>query len=163
MLRIAIAGASIAAAVNTAFMAPPVKAQGSRVQIGTLRCSLSSSIGMVVGAERNVSCIFSADNAPDEAYEGRLTKIGLDLGFTTGGKIIWAAFANTNRYEGMLSGRYVGAAAEASIAVGLGANALVGGSSGSVALQPLSVQEQTGFDIAAGLGELTLHLAGPPH
>jgi hypothetical protein len=39
----------------------------------------------------------------------------LDLGFTTGGRIIWAAFANTNRYEGMLSGRYVGATAEASI------------------------------------------------
>jgi hypothetical protein len=163
MLRIAIAAASIAAAVITAFMAPPVEAQGSRVQIGTLRCSLSSSIGMVVGSERNVSCIFRADNAPDEAYEGRLTKIGLDLGFTTGGKIIWAAFANTNRYEGMLSGRYLGATAEASIAVGLGANVLVGGSSGSVALQPLSVQEQTGFDIAAGVGELTLHLAGPPH
>jgi hypothetical protein len=92
-----------------------------------------------------------------------LTKVGLDLGFTTGGKIIWAAFARTNRYEGMLSGRYFGATAEASIALGLGANVLVGGSNGSVALQPLSVQEQTGFDIAAGVGELTLHLAAPPH
>jgi hypothetical protein len=132
-------------------------------EIGTLRCSLSSSIGLVVGSERNVSCIFGADNAPGEAYEGRLTKIGLDLGFATGGRTIWAAFANTNRYEGMLSGRYVGATAEASVAVGLGANVLVGGSNGSVALQPLSVQEQTGFDIAAGVGELTLHLAGPPH
>jgi hypothetical protein len=60
---------------------------------------------LVVGSERNVSCTFGADNAPDEAYEGRLTKVGLDLGFTTGGRIIWAAFANTNRYEGMLSGR----------------------------------------------------------
>jgi hypothetical protein len=163
MFRIAIAAVSIAAVAITAFMVPPVKAQGSRVQVGTLRCSLSSSIGLVVGSERNVSCIFRADNAPDEAYEGRLTKIGLDLGFTTGGKIIWAAFANTNRYEGMLSGRYLGATAEASIAVGLGANVLIGGSSGSVALQPLSVQEQKGFDIAAGVGELALHLAGPPH
>jgi len=78
MRRIAIAAASIAAALITAFMAPPVKAQGSRVQIGTLRCSLSSSIGMVVGSQRNVSCIFGADNAPDEAYEGRLTKIGVN-------------------------------------------------------------------------------------
>jgi hypothetical protein len=163
MFRIAIAAASIAAAAITAFMASPVKAQGARVQIGTLRCSLSSSIGLVVGSERNVTCIFGADNAPDEGYEGRLNKIGLDLGFTTGGKIIWAVLANTNRYEGMLSGRYVGATAEASITVGLGANVLVGGSSGSVALQPLSIQEQTGFDVAAGVGELTLHLAGPPH
>jgi hypothetical protein len=164
MLRIAIAAASIAAAAAiTASLASPVKAQGARVQIGTLRCSLSSSIGLVVGSERNVSCIFGADNAPDEAYEGQLTKVGLDLGYTSGGRIIWSVFAGTNRYEGMLSGRYYGATAEASIAVGLGANVLVGGSNGSLALQPLSVQGQTGFDVAAGVGELTLHLAGPPH
>jgi hypothetical protein len=37
--------------------------------------------------------------------------------------------------------------------VGPGANVLVGGSRGSVALQPLSVQQQTDFDIAAGVGE----------
>jgi hypothetical protein len=162
MLRTAFAAASIVIAVITASMAPPAKAQGTRVQIGTLRCSLSSSIGLVVGSERNVSCVFGADNAPDETYEGRLTRIGLDLGFTTGGRIIWSVFATTNRYEGMLSGRYIGATAEASISVGLGANVLVGGSNGSVALQPLSVQGQTGFDIAAGVGELTLRLAGPP-
>ena len=93
---------------------------------------------------------------------GELTKVGLDLGYTSGGRIIWSVFAGTNRYEGMLSGRYYGATAEASIAVGLGANVLVGGSNGSLALQPLSVQGQTGFDVAAGVGELTLHLAGPP-
>ena len=163
MLRTAIATACIAAATITALMASPAQAQETRVQIGTLRCSLSSSIGLVVGSERNVSCIFTADNAPDEAYEGRLSRVGVDLGFTTGGRIIWTVFATTNRYEGMLSGRYVGATAEASIAVGLGANVLVGGSNGSVALQPLSVQGQTGFDIAAGVGELTLRLTGPPH
>jgi hypothetical protein len=70
--------------------------------------------------------------------------------------------ATTNRYVGMLSGRYFGATAEASIAVGLGANVLVGGSRRSVALQPLSIQGQTGFNIAAGVGELRLSLAGPP-
>jgi hypothetical protein len=45
MFRIAIAAASIAAAAITAFMVSPVKAQGTRVEIGTLTCSLSSSIG----------------------------------------------------------------------------------------------------------------------
>src|ERR1700722_8580548 len=115
MFRIAIAAASIAAAAITAFMASPVKAQGARVQIGTLRCSLSSSIGFVVGWERNVTCIFGADNAPDEGYEGRLNKIGLDLGFTTGGKIIWAVLGHTNRYEGMLSRRDGGAAGGGSV------------------------------------------------
>jgi hypothetical protein len=162
MLRTATAAACIAVAAITAFVALPAKAQEPRVEIGTLRCSLSSGIGLVVGSERNVSCIFNSDSAPDEAYEGQLTKVGLDLGVTTGGRIVWGVFATTNRYSGMLSGRYVGATAEATIAVGLGANVLVGGSQQSVALQPLSVQGQTGFNIAAGVGELSLHLAGPP-
>jgi hypothetical protein len=61
-----------------------------------------------------------------------------------------------------LSGRYIGASAEATIAVGLGANVLIGGSRRSVALQPISVQGQTGFNIAAGVGELRLRLVEPP-
>jgi hypothetical protein len=59
----------------------------------------------------------------------------------------------------MLTGTYVGASAEATIAAGLGANVLVGGSDRSVALQPLSVQGQVGLNIAAGVSSLELHLA----
>jgi hypothetical protein len=44
-----------------------------------------------------------------------------------------------------------------SIAAGLGANVLVGGSNRTVALQPLSLQGQVGLDIAAGIGQLELH------
>jgi hypothetical protein len=162
MLRTAIAAAFIAVGAIVALMASSAVAQAPRLEIGTLRCSLSSGIGLVVGSQRNVSCIFSSDFAPDEAYEGRMTRIGLDLGITSGGRIIWTVFATTNRYAGMLSGRYVGATAEATIAVGLGANILIGGSRRSVALQPISVQGQTGFNIAAGVGELRLRLAEPP-
>jgi hypothetical protein len=162
MLRTAFAAACIAAAVIIGFVVSPAGAQPIRVEVGTLRCSLSSSIGLVVASERNVSCIFSSDNGPDEAYEGRMTRVGIDLGFTTGGRIIWEVFATTNRYAGMLSGNYVGATAEATVAVGLGANVLVGGSNSSVALQPVSIQEQSGFNIAAGVGDLSLRLAGPP-
>ena len=43
------------------------------------------------------------------------------------------------------------------IAAGLGANVLVGGSGATLALQPLSVQGQLGLDIAAGIGSLDLH------
>ena len=57
----------------------------------------------------------------------------------------------------MLTGTYTGASAEVSVAAGLGANVLVGGSNRTVALQPLSVQGQVGLDIAAGIGQLELH------
>ena len=40
--------------------------------------------------------------------------------------------------------------------VGVGANALVGGSNNTIALQPVSVQGQTGLSIAAGVASLEL-------
>jgi len=137
----------------------PADAQPRRVQIGTLACSISAGIGMVVASQRNVSCNFQPDGGPPEAYTGTMTRIGVDVGFTTGGAMVWGVFAGTNRYAGMLSGTYAGATAEATVAAGLGANVLVGGSNRSVALQPLSVQGQVGLNVAAGVGALELHLA----
>ena len=61
------------------------------------------------------------------------------------------------RYKAVLAGTYTGASAEMSIAAGLGANVLVGGSNRTLALQPLSLQGQVGLDIAAGIGSLDLH------
>ncbi len=159
MLRTAFAAAFVAAAGFATVLTAPADAQPGRVQVGTLECSLSSSIGMIIGSQRNVSCYFKSESGPPETYVGTLTRVGLDIGVTTGGAIIWAVFAGTNRYAGMLSGTYAGPTAEASIAAGLGANVLVGGSNRTVALQPLSVQGQLGLNIAAGVSSLELHLA----
>ena len=65
----------------------------------------------------------------------------------------------TRRGFGTLAGVYSGATAEATIAVGLGANALVGGSNRTVALQPLSVTGQTGLNLAVGVASLELRPA----
>jgi hypothetical protein len=157
MIAKGFAAALVAAGVLAAAL--PADAQQNRVQVGQLACSLSSGIGMIVGSQRNVSCTFQPDNGPPEAYAGTMTKLGLDVGFTTGSAIIWTVFTGTNRYVGMLSGTYTGAQAEATVGAGIGANALIGGSNRSVALQPLSVQGQTGLNVAAGIGSLELHLA----
>jgi hypothetical protein len=71
----------------------------------------------------------------------------------------WVVFAPGKLGPGALAGTYAGATAEATFAVGLGANVLVGGSQSSVALQPVSVQGQTGLNIAAGLAKFTLEYA----
>jgi hypothetical protein len=149
----ALAGAAVLAVTQ------PAAAQQSRVQVGQLACSVSAGVGMIVGSQRNVNCTFQPDNGPPEAYTGTMTKVGLDVGFTSGSAIIWTVFTGTNRYVGMLSGTYTGAQAEATLGAGVGANALIGGSNRSVALQPLSVQGQTGLNVAAGIGSLELHLA----
>jgi hypothetical protein len=159
MFRTAFAALAIVAAALTT-VAGPAEAQPSRLQLGTLTCSMSASIGFIVGSQKNVNCIFRGrPGEPEEAYTGTMTTIGLDIGITTGGVIVWTVFADTNRYAGMLAGRYSGATAEVSIAAGLGANVLVGGSNRTVALQPLSLQGQLGLDIAAGIGSLELHPA----
>jgi len=159
MFRNTIAGAVLGTAALATVLSTPADAQRDRVQVGSLECSLSSSIGLVVASQKNVACNYKPDGGPPEAYVGTMTRIGLDVGITGGGAIIWAVFSGTNRYAGMLAGTYVGASAEMSIAAGLGANVLVGGSNRSVALQPLSVQGQVGLDIAVGVSSLELHLA----
>ena len=146
----ALVGAAAVAAVATV----PANAQPRRVQVGQLACSISAGIGLVVASQRNVSCNFQPDGGPPEAYTGTITRIGVDVGFTTGGAMVWGVFADTNRYAGMLSGTYAGATAEATVAAGLGAE-----TNHSVALQPLSVQGQVGLNVAAGVGALELHLA----
>jgi len=151
--------ALVGAAAVVAAAAVPADAQPRRVQVGTLACSISAGVGMIVASQRNVSCNFQPDGGPPEAYTGTMTRIGVDVGFTSGGAMVWGVFADTNRYAGMLSGTYAGATAEATVAAGLGANVLVGGSNHSVALQPVSVQGQVGLNVAAGVGALELHLA----
>ena len=148
-----LVGAAAVAATLTA------EAQPARVQIGTLACSVSAGVGLIVASQRNVSCNFQPENGPTEAYTGTMTIVGLDVGFTTGSAIIWGVFAGTTRYVGMLSGTYAGGTAQATVGAGVGANALIGGSNNSVALQPLSVQGQVGLNAAAGIGALELHYA----
>jgi hypothetical protein len=148
------------ALLGAALLAATVPAQAQdRVQVGQLACSISAGIGLIVASQRNVSCTFNPNNGPPEAYTGTMTIIGVDVGFTTGSAMVWGVLSGTNRYVGMLSGTYVGATAQATAVAGVGANALVGGSNRSVALQPLSVQGQVGLNAAGGIGALELHLA----
>jgi hypothetical protein len=40
--------------VTIAVAAGAAKAESSRIQVGTLTCSLSASVGVIVGSQRNV-------------------------------------------------------------------------------------------------------------
>ncbi len=144
--------------VGLAVMAEPTQAQRPVwEQAGTLSCDVSAGIGLVIGSRREVNCLFTPNYpSPPEQYIGAITKVGLDLGVTGGGQLVWAVQMSTTRRRGVLAGSYAGAAAEASAVIGLGANVLVGGNERSVALQPLSVQGQVGVNVAAGIAEISL-------
>ena len=132
-------------------------ANAQAVKVGTLVCDVSGGIGMIIASQKSVQCLFSPSLAgPPEAYSGSISKFGLDIGATTAGQMVWAVYAPTTRAYGALAGVYSGATAEATVAVGLGANVLVGGSDRTIALQPLSVSGQTGLNLAAGVASLAL-------
>ena len=63
--------------------------------------------------------------------------------------------------RGALAGAYAGATASATVGVGAGANVLVGGFNRSITLQPVSIEGNTGLNVAAGIGEITLHYEAP--
>jgi hypothetical protein len=137
------------------------EAQQRPVRVGVLTCNVAPAAGFIVGSRREMSCLFRPDGrGRREGYAGTFNRVGLDIGVTGRGVLAWSVFAPTRRLApAQLAGNYSGASAQATFAVGLGANALVGGSQDTVALQPLSVQAQTGLNLALGIGTLSLRRA----
>jgi Protein of unknown function (DUF992) len=128
-----------------------------RVQVGVLECRGGASIGFIVGSVTNLGCVLRVDGVPDDRYIATIRKVGVDLGITQESALAWGVYAPVARLGiGDLSGTYAGAQGSASVGVGVGGNALIGGSNNSIALQPLSVQGQVGLNVAAGLESLEL-------
>ncbi|MGH6780023.1 MAG: DUF992 domain-containing protein [Bradyrhizobium sp.] len=150
--------AGITAILLAASSAPAVAQQPmQRVRIGVLECRGAPSIGFIVGSVTNLGCLLHVDGRPDDRYIATIRKVGIDLGITQQTTLAWVVYAPVAWLgRGDLSGNYVGAQGSASLGVGLGGNVLAGGSSNSIALQPLSVQGQVGVNIAAGLESLEL-------
>lgn len=138
-------------------------AHAQSTKVGTLDCDVSGGIGMIITSQKQMICGFHGASGREEVYAGTITRFGLDIGATTGGQLVWAVFAPSAGWPGpgALAGDYAGATAEATAGVGLGANVLIGGGNRSFALQPLSVQGQTGLNVAAGVANLRLVPARP--
>jgi hypothetical protein len=136
---------------------PGGAANAGGIKIGVLSCGIGSGIGWIIASSKSVDCVYQPGRGgPVEHYEGRIGKLGVDIGVTNQSVLVWAVFAPGRAGEGGLEGVYGGATAEATVAVGLGANVLVGGFENTINLQPVSVQAQTGINVAAGLAGLRL-------
>ena len=147
--------ASATSAISTTAMAQ------SRVEVGLLECRGSTS-SFVVGSVTDLSCMFKPSNGGrPEPYRATMKRVGVDIGFNQQVAMAWGVFAPSSgspQYD--LGGTYVGGAASATVGVGVGANALIGGSGNTFALQPASVQGQTGLSAAAGVASLELRPGG---
>jgi len=119
----------------------------TNVQVGVLTCDVAPGTGYIFTSSKDVDCTFKRDGKKAEHYSGSIDKIGIDLGITGGGKIVWLVFAATKDLpKNAIKGNYVGASAEASLGLGVGGNWLVGGSKDSIALQPWSVSGTIGVN-----------------
>ena len=139
--------------------APPSNEAQGGVRIGFLACDVGEGGGYLLGSAKELDCEFRSSMEGDgiDTYVGTIKKFGVDLGYTARGRLVWAVFAPTAGYHnGSLRGTYLGAAAEATIGAGLGANVLLGGTGGSIQLQPISVTGQLGLNVAAAGTTVTL-------
>lgn len=148
----------LAAILLCAGLVPASAQRVGGAKVGVLTCRTSASLGLIVASRQRLRCIFRPDSGRPERYVGHVNRLGIDLGIRSGGIMTWAVIAPTRGFHhGALAGRYVGASGSASLGVGVGANALIGGSHRSIALQPLSIERQTGVNLALGIAGLTLH------
>lgn len=155
MIPHTIAATAILIGLSTA---PTIGQDG--VELGILECVIEGGSGFIFGSSKDLSCVFTPADAAlaSDAYFGVVNKFGLDIGSTNETVMQWAVVAPAiDVYRaGALAGDYVGASAEASAGVGGGANFLVGGFERSFSLQPISVQTQTGLNLAVGVAEFQL-------
>ena len=160
---LSVAGTALAAdaMTRTPEPAPVYQESGAQggVKIGYLTCDIDGGVGYVLGSAKGAECVFSSavGSEPLDRYTGVIRKMGVDVGFTTRSKLVWAVFAPTSGYhQGSLGGLYQGATAEATVGAGVGANILIGGTSGSIHLQTVSVTGQLGLNLAATGTSVTL-------
>jgi hypothetical protein len=154
MLRYVIGAAALALA-----FVPADPAGAQRVRAGVLTCDISPGLSFVIGSEKTVACNFAPEPpGPPQVYSGSISKFGLDVGATGGGVMVWAVFTDSMAPPGpgFLAGDYFGASGQVTVAAGLGANVLIGGSNNTVALQPISVSTSVGLNFALGVAELRL-------
>lgn len=148
-------------AAGTLGLANSAQAQAKdRAELGLLDCKVEGGSGFVFGSTKDLACTFhpASENLPNEVYTGSIEKFGIDLGRSDGSVIKWVVLAPTEQdyVSGALAGKYGGVTASASAGVGLGANAMLGGSNETFALQPFSISGETGINLAVAVSRMNL-------
>jgi hypothetical protein len=147
----------LGAALAAAFVTTATSALADPSEIGFLECR-GASQQFVVGSVTNLQCLFRPSaGGPVQPYDAQIRRVGLDVGFNSSTTLAWSVFAPNRVGPSALNGTYVGGSANATVGVGVGANALWGGSANTIALQPVSGQAQTGLGVAGGISAMEIH------
>jgi Protein of unknown function (DUF992) len=169
MRKLTIALVAFAAFALTLSAVPSARAaeeSEGTVKIGYLSCNVASGWGVIFGSSRKLECTYTSavSGQPEvEHYKGSISKFGADIGYLQSGVILWTVFAPAHAVThktGLLAGHYAGGTASATVGIGAAAHALIGGMDSSISLQPVSVEGNTGLNVAAGVAMMNLEYVG---
>lgn len=143
--------------IGGALMALPGSAFAQSAKLGTLVCHISGGVGMIIMENQALDCAFKDNSGAVSHYIGRLTNVGLNIGITGSGQLVWGVLAATDNIgPGALAGDYAGVQGAVGVGAGVGGAVLVGGSNKTISLQPISVSASTGLNLNAGIGNISL-------
>ena len=160
MVRTFVAACCIFSIAGWSVAANPTAA-AEKIRAGILDCDVSAGIGLFFGEKQTMRCTFKPlGGGQVDHYNGRIKEVGLALGATAGGVMVWSVIsAQQGVPSGALAGIYSGISADASVGLGLGENMLLGGNNSAFMLQPTSYEGQVGLNVAAGVTTITLDWA----
>lgn len=148
------------AAIVAGALSLSANAAPAGVKVGVLTCKIEPGWSYVVGSTRDLHCDYAPTKGRPERYIGKVQKVGLDIGYVDGATMVWGVIAPaSDTGRDALEGDYAGVSASASAGIGAGANVLVGGLDKSITLQPVSVEGNTGVNLAAGVAAINLEHA----
>ncbi len=142
-------------------MSAQANAQEAGIKIGILTCKAipGTQRTLIIHSSVGLDCTFETPDG-SEKYQGESgIALGLDLSWNRKETIHYAVLSGTTAYEigsHGLAGKFVGGKASATIGVGLGAAALIGGGENNITLQPLAIETSTGLGVSGGIGYLFL-------
>jgi len=132
-------------------------------EVGILTCRSPQTTGYILWSSQAYDCWFqSAVGGGSQHYTATINRAGAEAGWSNNTTLIWAVFALSGKVgPGTLAGGYVGVSAGAAVGLGVRANALVGGLPNSFALQPVSVEGETGLNARATVTAAWLQSGAP--
>ncbi len=139
---------------------PDAMARGG-IEIGVLTCNSVEGTrrNLLIHSTVDVRCVFKTAEG-EESYTGETgIGLGVDLNWNrteTTHFVVLGGTSDARPGAHSLAGTYVGGKVSATVGVGAGAGALVGGGAKNISLQPLAIEGSTGLGVAGGLGYLIL-------
>jgi hypothetical protein len=132
----------------------------SRIYIGSLTCDIAAGTGYVLASNKKMDCVFlGKDGVSSAQYDGTITKVGIDIGYTKAVHTIWRVYSlGSQRAANSLSGSYVGEQSSAAAGSQAGGNWLYGGANAEIGMVASGIVKDAGYNLAMGVAEMNLKL-----